>query len=165
MSDPTAEARHRSSWELAELVLVAAAVGGTMLVGLLAAAAPARVIAFSGLPGGSSYLVRQSGVLLMVLAIGYLLEFRRSRGVVLLLTAEGLTGAFLLASWLDDRSGAQLVLFGLQTWLGAFTWAVHQLAARRRWARVELRLVPGEAPVAPSSAAPPHPRPGAAPRR
>lgn len=137
--------RGRSGWEIAELALVGAAVAGTMLAGLLAAVAPARVIAFSGLPGGSSYLVRQSGVLLMVLAVGYLLEFRRSHGVVLLLTAEGLTAAFLLASWLDDRRGAQLALFGLQAWLGALTWAIHQLAERRRWAQVELRLVTSDA--------------------
>jgi len=135
------EARGRSGWELAELALVGAAVGGTMLAGLLAAVAPVRLLSFSGLPGGSAFLVRQSGVLLMVLAVGYLLEFRRSHGVVLLLTAEGLTAAFLLASWIDDRRGAQLLLFGLQAWLGALTWAIHRLAARRRWARADLRLV------------------------
>lgn len=142
MSEPASETpRGRSGWEVSELLLVGAAVGGTMLAGLLAAVAPARVMAFSGLPGGSSFLVRQSGVLLMVLAVGYLIEYRRSHGVVLLLTAEGLTAAFLLASWLDDHRGAQLLLFGLQAWLGALTWAIHQLAERRRWARVELRLV------------------------
>ncbi len=141
MSGPSAEPRRRSGWELAELLLVGAAVGGTMLVGLLAAVAPGRVLALSGLPGGSWFLVRQTGVLLMVLAVGYLLEFRRGHGVVLLLTAEGLTGAFLLASWLDDRRAAQLGLFALQAWLAALTWAIHRLAERRRWARVELKLV------------------------
>lgn len=145
MSGPSADpARRRSGWEQAERLLVGAAVCGTMLAGLLAAVAPARMMALSGLPGGSAFLVRQSGVLLMVLAVGYLLEFRRGHGVVLLLTAEGLTAAFLLASWIDDRSGAQLLLFGLQAWLGALTWAIHRLAERRRWAQVELRLVASE---------------------
>jgi len=151
VSIPSSEALGRSGWELTELLLVGVAVGGTTLVGLLAAATPARIIDFSGLPGGSNFLVRQSGVLLMVLAVGYLLEYRRSRGVVLLLTAEGLTAAFLLASWLDDRRDGQLVLFGLQASLSALTWAIHQLAARCRWARVELRLVtPASQPYRPA---------------
>jgi hypothetical protein len=138
-------ARGRSSWESVELLLVGGAVAGTMLTGLLLAAAPLRVLDLAGLPGGSAFLVRQSGVLLMVLAVGYLLEYRRARSVALLLTAEGLTAAFLLASWLDDRRPAQLLLFLLQALLGALTWAIHRLAARRRWARVELRVVDSEA--------------------
>lgn len=131
----------RSHWETAELLLVGAAVAGTMLAGLLCAALPSRAASLAGSGAGSTFLVRQTGVLLMVLAVGYLLEFRRSRAVVLLLTAEGLTAVFLLASWLDDRLGAQLLLFAVQGWLGALTWGVHALAERRRWARVELRLV------------------------
>lgn len=142
-SRPPPESERPTLWERAELALVGVAVGGTALVGLLAAAFPARSLALAGLPSASFFLVRQIGVLLMVLAIGYAMEFRRKRGVVLLLVAEGLTAAFLLASWFGDRLGVQLVAFGVQAWLAALTWAIHDLAERQRWARVRLRLVPG----------------------
>jgi hypothetical protein len=142
-SRPPPEGERPTFWERAELALVGLAGGGTALTGLLAAAFPARALALAGLPSASFFLVRQIGVLLMVLAIGYAMEFRRKRGVVLLLVAEGLTAAFLLASWLGDRLGVQLVAFGVQAWLGAVTWAIHDLAERQRWARVRLRLVTG----------------------
>ena len=142
-SRPPPEGERPTLWERAELALVGLAVGGTALTGLLAAAFPARALALAGLPSASFFLVRQIGVLLMVLAIGYAMEFRRKRGVVLLLVAEGLTTAFLLASWLGDRLGVQLVAFGVQAWLAAVTWAIHDLAERQRWARVRLRLVTG----------------------
>lgn len=142
-SRPQPESERPTLWEHAELALVGVAIGATALVGLLAAAFPARALALAGLPPASFFLVRQVGVLLMVLAIGYTMEFRRNRGVVLLLVAEGLTAAFLLASWLGDRLTVQCVAFGVQAWLAAVTWAIHDLAARQRWARVRLRLVTG----------------------
>jgi hypothetical protein len=132
-----------SAWERAELFLVSSAVGGTALTGLFAAGFPARALSLADLPAASFFLVRQIGVLLIVLALGYLMEFRRNRGVVLLLTAEVLTAAFLAASWLGDRLAIQMVFFGVQAWLAAVTWAVHDLAERQRWARVRLRLVSG----------------------
>jgi hypothetical protein len=137
------EGERPSAWEQAELVLVGSAVFGTCLAGLLIASFPARALSLAGLPPASAFLVRQIGVLLAVLALGYLLEFRRSRGVVLLLSAEALTAVFLLASWLGDRLTIQIVAFGIQSWLAAITWAIHDLAGRQRWARVRLRLVSG----------------------
>jgi hypothetical protein len=145
MSQRPREARVEppSGWERTELALVGTAVGVTGLAGFLAACFPARTLSMAGLPPASSFLVRQVGVLLVVLSLGYLMEFRRNRGVVLLLTAESLTAAFLFASWLGDRLNIQIVAFGLQAWLAAVTWAIHDLAQRRRWARARLRLVSG----------------------
>ncbi len=140
---PHPEAERPSYWEYAEMALVGVALGATGLLGLLAAAFPARTLAVAGLPAGSLFLVRQLGVLLIVLALGYGMEFRRKRGVVLLLTAEALTAAFLLVSWVGDRLTVQVVAFGVQAWLAAITWAIHDLAERQRWARVRLRLVAG----------------------
>jgi hypothetical protein len=130
-----------TSWERSEALLVALSAGGSLLLGLLVALFPAGALALVGLPPAPPFLVRQAGVLYLVLAIGFGMEFRRNRGVVLLVTGQALTALFLGASWLSDGLGIQIVLFIAHAWLAAVTWAVHELAQRQRWSRVRLKLV------------------------
>jgi len=138
-------------WERAEAVLVGVGAWSSMLGGLAAALWPARALALGGLPSAPALLVRHLAVLHVTLGVGFLLEYRRSRGVGLLVAAKAISAAFLLASWVGEWLGVLAVLFVAEASLAAVVRLVHEVAQHQRWSRIRLRLVsPGEARIRPA---------------
>ncbi len=131
--------------ERGEAALVALGSGLPALGGAAAAFFPQGFLSFLRLPAAPDFLVRQAGVLYVLVAVTCLVEYRRSRGVGLLVAGEGLTSIFFLVSWLHGDAPAILELVGTGALLlAAATRFLHTLARERRWARVRLRLVQQE---------------------
>jgi hypothetical protein len=70
------------------------------------------------------FFARQSGIFHIVVATGYLIEYYRYNGILLLLTAKGLATVFLLASaltgehaWVVPFSGVADAMMGIVVFL------------------------------------------------
>ncbi len=84
----------RLEWWLVTLI-----AAHTYAVGLALLAVPGWALRFGGwevVP--PLFFPRQAGVFHLILGTGYLVEFRRSRGIVLLLTAKACAAVFLLGA-------------------------------------------------------------------
>jgi hypothetical protein len=130
-----------SVWERAEAVLVGLGAWSAIGGGLFAAGWPARAMALAGLPPAPALLVRHLAVLYAILGVGFLLEYRRSHGVTLLVAAKGISAAFLLASWVGEWLGVLAVLFVAEAGQAAVIRLVHEVAHHHRWSRIRLQLV------------------------
>ncbi|HVN75982.1 MAG TPA: hypothetical protein VMT19_06670 [Thermoanaerobaculaceae bacterium] len=125
------ELARRLEWWLVTLI-----AAHTYAVGVALLAVPGWALRFGGWEAiPPLFFPRQAGVFHLVLGTGYLAEFRRSRGVVLLLTAKAcatvfLLGATLLSSvpWFVTFAGVADGLMGASV-----------LAARAVVSRVEAR--------------------------
>ena len=77
----------------------------SLAVGALLLALPRWSAAFGGWGEVEPlFFVRQAGVFHLVVAVGYLLEYRRRRGVTLLLLAKSVAVVFLLAHTLTGNA-------------------------------------------------------------
>jgi hypothetical protein len=130
------------SSEIVEVALVAAAIAQGLVVGAWLALFPHGALRAGGFPAALPFFVRWAGVLHLVLAAGYALEFVRFRRVMLLVLAKGATAAFLLAMWAIE--GLPWLMIGAIYVEGALAIAAaiaHPGADRSRRARARLRLV------------------------
>jgi hypothetical protein len=109
--------------------------------GLLACGWPARALAATGLPPAPALLVRHLAVLHVALGVGFLVEYRRSHGVTLLVATKALSAAFLLGSWIGEWLPALALLFAAEAAVAAVVRLVHEVAHHHRWSRIRLRLV------------------------
>ncbi len=89
-------------WQRLEMAGVALVVLHSLLVGVLLIFLTGWTLEFAGFDHSVNYFFpRQSGVFHIVVAIGYALEYRRSRGITLILLAKFTAVVFLLmlSSW------------------------------------------------------------------
>jgi hypothetical protein len=95
-------------WERAEALLVVLVALHTFAVGAALTFATEWTLSFGGFPDGTPvFFPRQGGAFHIVVAVGYLLEYSRNRGVTLMLFAKTLAVVFL---------GASLFLAGEHAW-------------------------------------------------
>jgi hypothetical protein len=128
--------------ETGELAVVAAAVAQGVAVGAWLALLPEAALRAGGFPAAPAFFVRWAGVLHVLLAAGYALEFMRFRRVALLVLAKAVTAFFLAAAWMGD--GLPWLMVGavfVEGSLAAAAALVHPSASRSRHARARLRLV------------------------
>lgn len=89
-----ASARAIERWAVRLIAVHSALVGIALLV------APARLFAVFGWPVVEPvFFARQAGVFHGVVAVGYWLEYRRSGGITLLVTAKATAFVFLTLVW------------------------------------------------------------------
>ncbi len=116
---------------LVVLVALHSAAVGAMLLG-----APAWSASFGGWGRGTTlFFTRQGGVFHFIVAFAYLWEYRRLRGVTLLVAAKATAALFLLASFGLGEPAWAVPLSGVTDGLmGAAVLAVHRagLATARR---------------------------------
>ncbi|MEN8008016.1 MAG: hypothetical protein ABFS42_13435 [Candidatus Krumholzibacteriota bacterium] len=123
----------RNSWERFEAVGVALVVLHSLVLGVMLIFLPGWTLEFAGFDGPDDYFFpRQSGAFHIVVALGYALEYRRSRGITLILLAKFTAVVFLLLlspwdkAWSVPFSGIAdgLMLVGMTL--------LHGQASRRR---------------------------------
>jgi hypothetical protein len=130
-------------YELAEVGIVALAVAQGLLVGAWLGVFPAMALRAGGFPAAPPFFVRWAGVLHLVLAVGYALEWLRFRRVTLLIVAKGITASFLAITWVGEGSLPFLMMIAivLEAGLAGAAAIVRQPADRSRRTRARLRLV------------------------
>ena len=142
--------------ERIEQALVGLALLQGAVLGVWLGLFPELVLRMGGFPVAPPFFVRWAGVLHLVVAAGYALEWRRSRGVALLVLAKGTTALFLLVAWAGGGLPQLLVVaFVLEAAMTASASAVHGPAERSRRARARLRVVGGSAGVSRLAGRPP----------
>lgn len=74
----------------------------SLAIGALLLLVPQWAVRFGGWPYGAdpSFFVQQGGIFHFVVVVGYLLEYRRSRGVSFLIAAKSIAVVFLMGIWL-----------------------------------------------------------------
>jgi hypothetical protein len=128
--------------ESAELVIVAAAAAQGLLVGAWLALFPEGALRVGGFPPAPVFFVRFAGVLHVLLAGGYALEYMRFRGVTLLVIGKGVTAFFLATAWVGDGLPWLMVIaVFVEAAFASGAALVHPGASRSRRARARLRLV------------------------
>lgn len=128
--------------ELAELLLVAASVGQGLLLGTWFCFWPGSVLRAGGLPPAPVFFVRWAGVLHLVLALGYALEWVRFRRVSLLVVAKAATAVFFVAVGLGQGLPPLLLLaVTVESTMATAGALLHRPASRAWRARSGLRLV------------------------
>ena len=128
--------------EQTELTLVVLAIAQGILVGAWLGIFPRAALAAGGFPAAPPFFVRWAGVLHLVLAVGYGLEWLRFRRVTLLVVAKSATALFLAAAWLSE--GLRWLMVSavlLEAGMAAAAGLLHGPADRSRRARARLRLV------------------------
>jgi hypothetical protein len=138
--------------ERGESALVAVAIAQGTLLGVWLTAFPAAALRLGGFPPAGAFFVRWAGVLHLVLAFGYALDWLRLRRTALLVVAKGATAVFLGVVWalegLPWLMVFAVVLEGAMATTGVF---LHGPAERSRRARARLRLVtPARSPIRPA---------------
>lgn len=138
--------------EIAEMAVVFGAVVQGALIGGWLALWPASAVAAGGFAPMSHLFVRRAGLLELLLAVGYALEWSRTRHVTLLVAAKAATAAFLGFESSSERLPALLVFAILAEAVTALLAGVlHGPASRARHARARLHLVsPGRDQVRPA---------------
>lgn len=130
--------------ERAQQALVALAAAQGLLLAAWLGLLPEMVLRVGGFPAAPPFFVRWAGVLHLVLAAGYALEWRATRGVALLVIAKGATALFLLVAWFGGGLPQLLVVaFLVEAASAVGAAALHGPAARSRRARARLRVVGG----------------------
>jgi hypothetical protein len=117
----TAREGLRNGWQAIERWLVVLIAVHSAAIGIGALVATEWGVRFSGFPGASPlFFPRQVGVFHVVVAVAYLIEWFRYRGVAVLLATKGMAVLFLVAMMAIDRlpwvvpfSAAGDVLMGL----------------------------------------------------
>jgi hypothetical protein len=128
--------------ETGELAIVAAAVAQGLAIGAWLALFPETALRAGGFPAAPAFFVRWAGVLHVVLAAGYALEYMRFRRVTLLVLAKGVTAFFLAAAWVGDGLGWLMVIaVFVEASIAGCAAIAHPSADRSRRARARLRLV------------------------
>jgi hypothetical protein len=128
--------------ELAELALVVVAVTQGALVGAWLGLFPELALRLGGFPPAPAFFVRWAGLLQLILALGYALEWVRFRRVTLIVLAKGATAIFLAAAWAGDGLPWLMVLaLLLESAMAVCGALLHGPAERSRRARARLRLV------------------------
>ena len=134
--------------ETGEVAIVAGSIVQGALVGAWLALFPETALRAGGFPPAPAFFVRFAGVLHVLLAAGYALEFTRFRRVTLLVIAKGVTAFFLAAAWVGEGLPWLMVAaVFIEAALASAAALVHPAANRSRLARARLRLVtpaPGE---------------------
>ncbi len=102
------------------------------IVGLLLLAVPEWSLRFAGWAGADPYFFpRQAGIFHFVVVIGYLGEWRRHRGVSLLVATKSIAFAFLIGAWLEGESAWSVPFSGVTDGLMGLVVAwVHREASR-----------------------------------
>jgi len=102
------------------------------IVGLMLLAFPEWSVRFGGWPGADPYFFpRQAGIFHFVVVIGYLGEWRRHRGVSLLVATKSIAFAFLLGAWLEGESAWSVPFSGVTDGLmGLVAFWIHREASR-----------------------------------
>jgi hypothetical protein len=128
--------------ETGELAVVAAAVAQGLAIGAWLALFPEGALRAGGFPAAPAFFVRWAGVLHVVLAAGYALEYMRFRRVALLVIAKAVTAFFLAGAWVGDGlPWLMIAAVFVEAALAAAAAAIHPAASRSRHARARLRLV------------------------
>jgi hypothetical protein len=128
--------------EQVETALVAAAVAQGAIVGGWLLLLPELALRAGGFPPAPAFFVRFAGVLHLALALGYGLDWSRSRRVTLLVAAKAATALFLVVAWIGGGLPALLVCaVVLEAGMSLGGALVHPPAERSRRARARLRLV------------------------
>jgi hypothetical protein len=102
------------------------------LVGLMLLAFPEWSVRFAGWAGADPWFFpRQAGIFHFVVVIGYLGEWRRHRGVSLMVATKGIAFAFLMGAWLEGESAWSVPFSGVSDGLmGLAVALVHRVASR-----------------------------------
>ncbi|HET9598997.1 MAG TPA: hypothetical protein VFP65_25720, partial [Anaeromyxobacteraceae bacterium] len=125
--------------EQVETAVVAAAVAQGLLVGAWLAFFPDMALRAGGFPAAAPFFVRFAGVLHLVLAFGYALDYRGARRVTLLVAAKAATVLFLVAAWIGEGIPALLAAaIAVEAGLAAGAALAHGPAGRSRRARARL---------------------------
>jgi hypothetical protein len=128
--------------EQVEAALVVAAVAQGVAVGGWLALLPDLALRAGGFPAAPVFFVRFVGVLHLVLAVGYGLDWLRARRVTLLVVAKAATALFLVAAWIGDGlPGLLMGAVALEAAMSLGGALIHRPAERSRRARARLRLV------------------------
>ena len=128
--------------ELAEIAIVALAVGQGLFLGGWLGAFPGHALRIGGFPAAPPFFVRWAGILQLVLGAGYALEWLRFRRVTLLVVAKALTAALLGATWAGEGLPAlMMIAVPLEACMAVAGALLHGPAERARRARARLRLV------------------------
>jgi hypothetical protein len=131
-----------SAVERAESLLVAVAIVQGIVLGAWLGLLPDSALRAGGFPPSGAFFVRWAGVLHLVLATGYVLEWVRFRRTALLVVAKAATAAFLALVWIADGLPRLLVLaIVLEAALATAAALLHGPAERSRRASARLRLV------------------------
>jgi hypothetical protein len=138
---PPAEAA-LSGVEIAELAVVAAALAQGAAVGIGLTLFPGAVLRAAGFPDGPDLFVRWAGLLYLLLATAYALEWLRFRRVTLLVIAKAATAVFLLALGLADAvPGLAYLTMAVETGMACAAAGLRGPAGQARRARGRLKLV------------------------
>ncbi len=103
------------------------------IIGILLMAVPQWLLRFGGWQQGIEpvFYAYQAGIFHVVLAVGYLLEHRRYRGVSFLITAKTMALAFLLVVTAVHEVPWAVPLCGLADGaMALLTWFVHRQVVR-----------------------------------
>ncbi len=94
----------RIPWQAVEHWLIVLIAAHSAAIGLLALVATEWGVRFSGFAGASPlFFPRQVGIFHVVVAIAYLIEWTRYRGVIVLVTTKTIAVLFLTTMILVDR--------------------------------------------------------------
>jgi hypothetical protein len=137
---------------MGEIALVAIVLAQGLLLGGWLGLFPSHALRVGGFPQAPVFFVRWAGILQIVLATGYALEWVRLRRVMLLVVAKGLTAVLLAATWaLEGLPALMMIAVPLEGALALAGALLHGPAERSRRARARLRLVtPTPAQVRPA---------------
>ncbi len=140
-ADESAEALP-SGIERGEATLVAAAIAEGLVLGAWLTFLPAMALRVGGFPAAGAFFVRWAGVLHVVLAIGYTLDWLRFRRTTLLVVAKGTTALFLAATWaIDSLPPLMIIAIVVEGGMALVGATLRRPAERSRRARARLRLV------------------------
>jgi hypothetical protein len=131
-----------SAAEVGQLVVVAAALAQGAAVGIWLTLFPGSALRAGGFPATPDLLVRWAGLLYLVLAAGYALEWVRFRRVVLLVVGKAAAALFFLALALADTLPGLLYLaMATEAGVACAAAGLRGPADRARHARARLKLV------------------------
>jgi hypothetical protein len=127
---------------MAEIALVTAAIVQALILGVWLGIFPAAALRAGGFPAAPLFFVRWAGVLHLVLAVGYGLEWTRFRRTTLLIAAKGIIAAFITITWMGEGVPVLMaVALPLEAGMAIAGALLHGPADRSRRARARLRLV------------------------
>jgi|YNPBryunderm2012_1023409.scaffolds.fasta_scaffold35037_1 hypothetical protein len=119
-------------WPLVERWIVWLIAAHSVAIGVMLLAAPAWSVRFAGWEGAEPlFFLRQAGVFHLVVATGYVLEYRRNGTVTLLAVTKFMACVFLLASALLTDTAWSVLFSGIVDGaMGGAAVLVHRWAAR-----------------------------------
>ena len=138
--------------EMGEIGLLVVVLVQGLLLGAWLGLFPAHALRVGGFPQAPVFFVRWAGILQIVLATGYALEWIRFRRVTLLVVGKGLTTVLLAATWVGEGLPAlMMIAVPLEGALALAGALLHGPAERSRRSRARLRLVtPAHAQIRPA---------------